>query len=151
MQALEIEDAVLEINLQDRIIDYVRSGGDIGEIPRMLGRGLVGYPLIASMLRRWTRMLGIEGGAATWEALKNDLMKHLEYSVLDRPYKAMRLGLRSWTNYLQIVEAGTWSLNSFISVEIDLNVVLRTSLEFVSGKWQLLATQMSCLRQSALT
>jgi hypothetical protein len=27
MQALEIEDAVLEINLQDRIIDYVRSGG----------------------------------------------------------------------------------------------------------------------------
>ena len=103
MQALKIEDAVLEINLQDRIIDYVRSGGgsgsasltyaetkpiaiflDIGEIPRMLGRGLVGYPLIASMLRRWTRMLGIEGGAATWEALKNDLMKHLEYSVLDR-------------------------------------------------------------------
>ena len=60
----------------------------------------------------------------------------------------MRLGLRSWTNYLQIVEAGTWSLNSFISVEIDLNVVLRTSLEFVSGKWQLLATQMSCLRCS---
>ena len=62
---------------------------DIGEIPRMLGRGLVGYPLIASMLRRWTRMLGIEGGAATWEALKNDLMKHLEYSVLDRASRSV--------------------------------------------------------------
>ena len=34
-------------------------------------------------------MLGIEGGAATWEALKNDLMKPLEYSVLDRASRSV--------------------------------------------------------------
>jgi len=64
--------------------DFVESGGDAGDIPGMLRRGFVGYPQMASVLRQWLKIAGVDDGDdAAWKALKKEVFKRLDPSALD--------------------------------------------------------------------
>jgi hypothetical protein len=66
------------------IADFIQSGGDAGEIPGMLRRGFVGYPQMASVLRQWLKIAGVnDGDNAAWEALKKEVAKRLDPRALD--------------------------------------------------------------------
>ena len=57
---------------------------DAGDIPGMLRRGFVGYPQMASVLRQWLKIAGVDDGDdAAWKALKKEVFKRLDPSALD--------------------------------------------------------------------
>ena len=50
----------------------------------MLRRGFVGYPQMASVLRQWLKIAGVnDGDDAAWEALKKEVAKRLDPQALD--------------------------------------------------------------------
>ena len=58
-QLLEAKDAILEPGLMATVVDFVSSGGDGGEVPLLLARGLVGYPQMTRLLCDWLVIAGV--------------------------------------------------------------------------------------------
>ena len=59
----------------------------------MLRRGFVGYPQMASVLRQWLKIAGVnDGDDAAWEALKKEVAKRLDPRALDDAASAESTG-----------------------------------------------------------
>ena len=85
-QLLESKDAILEPGLVQTFADYVRYGGDGGEVPFILARGLTGYPQMARLLQNWLVIAGVpeaEVKAIAWEAVKKEVRRRLDARSLD--------------------------------------------------------------------
>lgn len=85
-QLLDAKDAILEPGLWATMTEFVRQGGDSGEVPLLLARGLIGYPQIARLLSSWLGIAGVsqaEVEAIAWDAVKKEVRKRLDVRGLD--------------------------------------------------------------------
>ncbi len=85
-QLLDANDSILEPGLWATVAEFVRHGGDSGEVPFLLARGLIGYPQMARLLVHWLGIAGVsqvEVEAITWDAVEKELKRRLDVCSLD--------------------------------------------------------------------